>query len=520
VFARSLHGTGRSAPAAVDAGRIVTVPGVTPRRILAAVGAGAMLVAAVLPLPVTAAGAETVVSVPGSIDAGGGQDVTAALTSFFATVPAGATVRFPAGGRYRIDGVLFITGRHDVTIEGNGSTLVAPTDGTGTPVPRYNFRARWPRMRAHLDIEMSTGVTVRDLTVQGPNPAGTFKAGLEGQAGFVVSASSNVTLDHVTARATYGDGVYVIGHSTGVKVQSCTLDHNGRQGVAIVDGVDVTVQQCTIESPGRSAVDLEPARGAARSVHVQDNQVSNAQNFLLAASGAGSNVGDVWLERNHVTGGRGVSVFAGQKRFLRSGIHVLDNVGEGTSRGYQDALLRFERFDGIEIKGNRQAVAKGVTPIVLLDSCNPDVSGNDFGGASATPTTTGDCSTPGLAPATSSTTAPAGLGNAAARRAANLRRRAARRGARLTPPTTVAPVVVVRHRGGSSPVTIALAFLIGGLAGAGAVTLFQWSRANRDTGGRPPTQGPPSSSSSTPPGASAAARGPGAGEAQDPKSDD
>ena len=102
--------------------------------------------------------------------------MTEALNALIGSAPDGATVRFPVGGRFRIDGVVFVSGRHDVTIDGRGSTLVAPTDGAGIPVPRYNFRGRWPRMREHVDIEDSTGVTVRDLTVMGPNPTGAFTA--------------------------------------------------------------------------------------------------------------------------------------------------------------------------------------------------------------------------------------------------------------------------------------------------------------------------------------------------------
>ena len=59
-----------------------------------------------------------------------------------------------------------------------------------------------------------------------------------------------MTLEHVTARATYGDGVYIVGHSQGITIQDCTLDHNGRQGVAVVDGVDITVQRCSIIADG------------------------------------------------------------------------------------------------------------------------------------------------------------------------------------------------------------------------------------------------------------------------------
>jgi hypothetical protein len=458
-----------------------------------------MLLAVLVPPSATAAAA-TVITVPSSIDASGRQDVTQALAALIATAPAGATVRFPPDGRFRVDGVLFVSGRHNVTIDGNGSTLFAPTEGSTIAVPRYNLRARWPRLRAHVMVEDSTRITIRDLTVQGPNAAGTFTAALEGQAGFELVRSHDVTLDHVTARETYGDGVYIVGHSTGVLIQDCTLDHNGRQGVAVVDGVDITVRRCSIVATGRSAIDLEPGRGAARSVHIEDNEVRDATNLLLAAVGAGVNVGDVWLVRNHVTGGRGVSVYAGQRRFQRSGIHVIGNTGEGVSRGYGRALMRFDRFDGVEVKGNKQSVAKGVTPIVLIDSCNTDISGNDFGGASAVPAVTGGCNAPGLAPVTSSTTGPAGAARRAEaanrRAAANARRNAARRAQRTpaTPPTSAPRPVVVTRGGGTSPITVALAFLAGALAGGGALFLYQWPR-----GGRPSASGPPDSSDPTVP---------------------
>src|SRR5207244_5003664 len=117
-----------------------------------------------------------------------------------------------------------------------------------------------------------------------------------------------------------------------------------------------------ISDTGRSAIDLEPGQGTVQTVHIQDNHVNRTTNFLLAAVGAGAGVQDVWLERNTVQGGKGVSVYAGTERSVRSGIHVIDNTGSSTSHGYQGVLMRFTRFDGIEVRGNHQPVADGVTP--------------------------------------------------------------------------------------------------------------------------------------------------------------
>lgn len=460
----------------------------------AAMGVVALLALLLVPVAIAEAEAATVVPVPATIDATGARDVTDELNRFFATVPTGATVQFPPAGRFRIDGVVFVTDRHDVTIDGRGSTLVAPTDGTGTTVPRYNFRSNWPRLRQHLDIENSSGITVRDLVVQGPNGEGRFLARFEGQAGFAITRSTDVTLDGVTARNTFGDGVYVIGHSIGVRVRNCTLDHNGRQGVAVVDGEDITVERCSIVSPARSAIDLEPARGAARKVHIQDNEVRDAKNFLLAAGGAGVNVGDVWLERNRVIGGRGVSVYAGQARSLRSGIHILDNTGEGVSKGYQRTLLRFERFDGIEVRGNRQAVAKNVAPITLINSCNADIGTNDFGPDVPPPVTLGDCAAPGLAPVTSSTTGRAGLKGkqptaadrrAAALRRAEARRRAADRRAAAKPEQAPAP------DDDDSALPIVLALVGGVVVGAAGVVVVQRIRRRSQPAADEPDAKPP-----------------------------
>ena len=335
------------------------------------------------------------VAIPKQIDATGTRDVTSELNTFLGSQAAGTTIAFPARGRYRTEGVVIVSALNDLTIEGNGSTLFATTDGSGGPPPFYNYRLHWPRLREHLEIRDSERVTVRDLTVEGPNRDGTFRPELEGQAGFVVSRSRGVTLDGVTARATYGDGVYVVGGSVDVTIRRCVLDHNGRQGVAVVDGDNVTVEDCTMRATGRSVIDLEPGHGLVRTVHVRNNRVDGYVNFLLAAVGAGTGVQDVWLENNQVKGGRGISVYVGTERSTRTGIHVIGNRSEGSSNGYEGTLMRFTRFDGIEVRGNRQRVSAGTTPVLLHNSCNATISGNDFGSVSAADVvkSDGDCTT-------------------------------------------------------------------------------------------------------------------------------
>ncbi len=419
----------------------------------------------------SSAHAATAVDVPAAIDATGGRDVTAELNLFLATVKPDTTVNFPANGRFRVEGAVTVLQKRRVTIEGHGSTLFAATDGRDAKPPFFNYRSKWPRSRDHVLIRASSDLVIHDLTVEGPNRAGTFRAELEAQAGFDIIRSQRVTLDGVTVRATFGDGVYVVGRSTDVVVKNCTLDHNGRQGVAVVAGERVTVQGCTIDDTGRSAIDLEPGHGFVRTVHVQDNHVNRTTNFLLAAVGAGTGVQDVWLERNTVTGGKGVSIFVGTERSVRPGIHVIDNTGTGTSEGYQHVLMQFTRFDGIEVRGNHQRVASGVTPVQLHDSCNAQIGDNEFPGAptDATVKTDGDCNTPIVrGPGATTSTGPA------------IRPTPSR--PRRSPSTTV-PVPVTQPtsgRGrGTSPVTVAIAVAIGALAGIGGTLGVQWGRQQR-----------------------------------------
>ena len=74
----------------------------------------------VVPTP-PPAGAATV-DVPAAIDPTGREDVTTELNTLFAGLAPGTTLSFPAGARYRVEGVLLVLNRRDVTIDGNGAT--------------------------------------------------------------------------------------------------------------------------------------------------------------------------------------------------------------------------------------------------------------------------------------------------------------------------------------------------------------------------------------------------------------
>jgi Right handed beta helix region len=363
----------------------------------------AVLVAALLTLAALApiaetppVGAATDVPVPDSIDRTGATDVTKELNDLFAGLAPGSTVVFPAGGRYRVEGVLQLLDRSNLTIDGNGSTFFALTTGSGATPPNSGYRRYWPRRREHFAIRRSVNVTLRDLTVHGANAnAGAtpqaYVPALEGQAGVSIAKSTNVVLDSVRIEDTYGDFVWIAGGSRSISVRNSTMVGSGRQGIAVVNATGVTVEDNDIREVARSVVDLEPAgRAVANSVVVRRNRVGNYRNFLLAAVGGGPGVNQTWLHDNQVDGGNGVSVAAGFWARQRRGLHILNNVGTAGTRApsrtahnglIHRGMIQLTNLDGVEIRGNVQSV--GGAPAVSTDGvCNLTVEDNLFPGAS------------------------------------------------------------------------------------------------------------------------------------------
>ena len=387
-----------------------------PRRLVA------LLVIATVSVAVAAAAvgsdpeparAATVVSVPNSIDGTGNRDVTGPINSFLAGVAPGTTVTFAKNARYRIEGVLILLNPSNITIDGNGATFFATTDGSGVAPPRKPFRYSWPRRREHWDVRGAHNLTMRNFTVRGANPNGgatpeAYVAGLEGQAGIAISRTDGIVIDNVTITDTYGDFVWITGASTDVTIRNSTFARSGRQGVAIVGASGVVIQDNKIRDVARSVIDLEPlGKAQVTDLHVRRNQVGDYRNFLLAAGGGGPGVSDIWLEANRVDGGNGVSVAAGHNVQQRRGYHFTDNTGTGAvsppaAGTGRSGLFQLMNLTDVEIRRNVQRVADG--PAMSLDRvCNLTVAGNQFLGASPERTVLASCGGPPRAPKTPTT---------------------------------------------------------------------------------------------------------------------
>lgn len=320
-----------------------------------------------------------VLDVPATIDPTGAAEATSVIQAFIDAAPNGATIRFAPDGRYRIEGTLHIQGRRGLTIDGRGATFVA-TRLTDDPD------------RAHWWIDGSTGIQLRDLSIQGAHPEpGTYVAGFEWQHGVQIHGGSDIEIGpDVATSGNQGDGIYVARWADGVHIHDCTISGTGRMGIAVVAGRNVVIERCRLDTIAYSAFDIEPNESVAvgepegaEGVTIRDNVVEGpvfSKFFAMAGFGA---ISDVLVTRNQVIGAaNGIAVDArpieGTPR--RSDITISDNVGDGVFSGF-DAVMHFWSIDRLTVTGNRQAVEPGGIRFAVGDDWSDvRMEGNDCPG--------------------------------------------------------------------------------------------------------------------------------------------
>src|SRR5437588_4732824 len=268
------------------------------RRGVARVALGALTAAALFSLifaslPASALAAPVIRTIPAMIDQTGRTDVTARLQQFVASMPNGATVVFPYGARYRLDGTLEWHDRADLTLDGNGATLFAGTHGGPT--------------RAGIRPIDGRNWTIRDLTVRGANAAGgRFDRRYQWQHGIDLRGVEGAVIEKVTVTNVFGDDIYV-GLSTSrtgrwsrnVSIIDSTGIGSGRMAVSITAGRNITVRSGFWSNPGLSTFDLEPngPSGGADGVVIEDATIgAGARATALSIAGAGP-VSNVFFQR-------------------------------------------------------------------------------------------------------------------------------------------------------------------------------------------------------------------------------
>jgi hypothetical protein len=314
-----------------------------------AVAGGPPVAAAASPSP-SATSSRPTVQVPDSIDASGASDASAALVSFLETVPDGSTIVFKAGAIYRMDQGLKFSDRHDLTFDGNGATLQSNGDVHETS----SLFALWGG---------NTGITIRNFKLVGNSTTpGVYQPGSEGAHGIIVDGGGGVDISGVTVSSVWGDGIYVGLWADGVSIHDSTVTSNGRNGVSIIAGKNVTVQRVAFTQSGYCTFDIESnvSTEGASNINFIDNTAGTWGNVFLAANGvAGSVVDGVTVRNNRVTG----STLLSDITLARRTNIVFEN---NTSTVPADGpVLRFAHIDGLTVTGNVQPLKSGALAFIV-----------------------------------------------------------------------------------------------------------------------------------------------------------
>ncbi len=333
------------------------------------------------------------VQVPGSIDATGTDDVSVEMQAFLDAQSRNTTIVFPTSGTYRCENTLRIVDKYNWVIEGNGSTIVADTDGSGV-TPHASIQHQWPRQRSHL-MFIGGSYEVTALNVRGPHPDGgigddAYVVELEAQHGYALQGCKRFRLNDVTITDIYGDGAYLGPRVTTINrdviFDDVTIMRNGRQGVGItsVDGFEFVNGH--ISAIRRATFDIEPnfSYDICRNVRIHDSTFGAGRLLFFASKGAGGTIENITIEDNVLTGKAMImevqSPTGGPRR---RGYIVRNNVSDTGHGGPSETCMWFVRVDDITVTGNTQPLQSGRNMhVARTDECcgTIDISGNTFPG--------------------------------------------------------------------------------------------------------------------------------------------
>ena len=310
-------------------------------------------------------------------------DVSPQLNEFIAALPDGGTLAFEPGTCYRIDGTVRIEGKRDLTIEGNGVTLKAGTQGDQT--------------RKLLDFEGGGGFLIRNLVLVGAHPSGGpdgYVRELEGQHGMNFGGVDGAEVVNVSITGVYGDFMrFAKGKgeewTRNVVVTGSNFEGSGRQGTSFAAASNIRIEGNRFDGIARSVFDIEPngLGGGAQGLSLVDNEISNWGNLVLPVGGKGE-VSDISLIGSRLFG-KQLDVFFKDPReaekddgggLRRSNISIIGNVSD-TPAG--QAAINLTSVDGAVVRDNVQPFRgdDSTVAVKVTASCDVEILDNVFEGA-------------------------------------------------------------------------------------------------------------------------------------------
>jgi hypothetical protein len=219
------------------------------------------------PAPATPTGTG-VVTVPGSIDATGATDVSAAMQTWVNAQSDGSTLIFPSGATYKLGTFgIAIESRNNLTFFGYGCTL---HNYGGSTTRNSAFYTGWA-------AGGSTNIKILGFTIKGGNPNGgttsAYTVGQESAQGFTLNKNAvNWEIADNTITDQWGHGIYVhdfggsSGYSRNLNFHFNAIARTGVMGIAVANGIGLTFADNTITDTGIAPIDIEDA-SAGESIH-------------------------------------------------------------------------------------------------------------------------------------------------------------------------------------------------------------------------------------------------------------
>jgi len=341
-------------------------------------------------------GTQTTVSPPLSIASDCSIAVDTQLASWIATVPDGSIIQFSKNACYGVDQTIYVSGRNNLTFDGNGATFKALT---------LQDVAYSGQNRAIWRINGGSTITLENMIVWGASD-GRFSApthDLEWQHGVAFDGGSNMILKNSTIKNVYGDFVefqYLDGSANETLATAAvngtvfnnTFNNSNRQGIGISDGSHITIDSNTITSANADAIDIEPdvSSEAADHITINNNIFSGAQNAFDLGFGGYSWSGlvhDIIFTNNKDLALRPTcsSEMVTSSRSAIAGTTPISNVTISGNTGYSltDGFGVFDTFNNLTVTNNTiHGDGNGCDPIpggvALANSKTYSVTNNIF----------------------------------------------------------------------------------------------------------------------------------------------
>ncbi len=279
-------------------------------------------------------------------------------------------MRFPSG-TYRIDSTKGVKLRDEMTLD-LGDAVV-----TGDNVDGARCRL--------IDISGRSNVTITGGTLVGSR-SGSPDWGV----GIFASDAQNLTIQNVTIRDCYYDGILLTGNqgTRGVLVRGVVAEDNGRTGLAAVSVQDVTLDSSTFRGTRgqrpEAGVDFEPDSGTqVNGVTVRNcTATGNAGVGIYVQKGRGDKTSDADIEGSTVSNnGLGIVVVGVQGTVTVTGNTVTGHTGTNKSG------IVIGNTSGATVADNQlQGNSRGI----LSDGTAVQISGNTVVGTGPGPGTAAD----------------------------------------------------------------------------------------------------------------------------------